>query len=416
MLLLLSAALAAEPLPVGHHVVVQKGAVLRYPGGEVVPGVPAIGFTATVVADDGDTLRVAPSVGSCAPSLKLARELELQFSVAEADLLPLVAAEASGANAQGQPWKVAVGTPLRVLDTEVELLLLSGLGVRLPRAGVTMASSVAGRGDVGRTWGEELYAKDGVYGRFGGQELRGAMGSLNVERAGGDVVWRDGCVSVQFTPATEPKAIGGIGGLIGGMAAGTARYPTGTAVTWADGSVAGRLRVDVPTSRFAEVDGARACSAWKLDAGTSFTTPQVRLCVEASTQVGASSPPPRGGGLGSGGSLGGISAGDSATLTFGDVQVEGSVDAAAVAQALTEQRPVLRYCYQRALVKNPKLEGSVLLRFAVDTAGVASGVSATGSMSDATVRDCVQGRVQRIKFPTGGAGIVHTRLDFAPKG
>jgi TonB family protein len=70
-----------------------------------------------------------------------------------------------------------------------------------------------------------------------------------------------------------------------------------------------------------------------------------------------------------------------------------------------------RYCYERALIQNPKLRGKVSVRFVISKEGSVSQVSDAGStMPDGEVKACVLAGFRRLSFPAppGGGQVVVT--------
>lgn len=62
----------------------------------------------------------------------------------------------------------------------------------------------------------------------------------------------------------------------------------------------------------------------------------------------------------------------------------------------------LRRCYERGLHKNPKLEGTVSVRFVIGRNGAVNNVSNAGSdLPDAGVVSCVVRSFYRLSFPPG---------------
>lgn len=65
-----------------------------------------------------------------------------------------------------------------------------------------------------------------------------------------------------------------------------------------------------------------------------------------------------------------------------------------------------RHCYEQALLKNPKLEGRVVVKFVIGLDGKVSSVSAGGDIPDATVPSCVGKHFHDLVFPKPEGGIV----------
>lgn len=98
----------------------------------------------------------------------------------------------------------------------------------------------------------------------------------------------------------------------------------------------------------------------------------------------------------------------------GRSQVRGTLDRAIIQRVIRAHRAKIRYCYERELVKQPKLSGKIVTSFVV---------SAEGSVSSATVKkstlgskgaeQCIVSALKRMKFPKPqGGGIVMVTYPF----
>lgn len=98
----------------------------------------------------------------------------------------------------------------------------------------------------------------------------------------------------------------------------------------------------------------------------------------------------------------------------GRSQVRGTLDKNIIQRVVRAHRAKIRYCYERELVKQPKLAGKVVTSFVV---------SAQGSVSSATVKkstlgskgaeQCIVSALKRMKFPKpNGGGIVMITYPF----
>jgi hypothetical protein len=121
----------------------------------------------------------------------------------------------------------------------------------------------------------------------------------------------------------------------------------------------------------------------------------------------------RGGDCASGGKCDGvISAGG------GEVVALGALDAALIDEVIKRHMSQIRYCYQRALPRNPSLGGKVGVKFTIAGDGSVSqaGVRST-TMNDGSVEGCIVGRFMRMRFPEpqgGGIVIVSYPFLFSP--
>ena len=106
----------------------------------------------------------------------------------------------------------------------------------------------------------------------------------------------------------------------------------------------------------------------------------------------------------------------SSTLTFGQVVVAGDLDREVIRRFLKHNQHKLVDCYDKQLVKRPKLRGSVLAKFTIDAKGSVTASSAAG-MNDGDVETCVAKTIQGIEFPaprSRGAVTATAPLTFAP--
>ena len=66
----------------------------------------------------------------------------------------------------------------------------------------------------------------------------------------------------------------------------------------------------------------------------------------------------------------------------------------------------LRYCYELGLKKDPKLTGSITLKFVISKTGTVTSSTLTGKMGQTTVEACSVKAVKRWKFPSNDDGVV----------
>ena len=78
----------------------------------------------------------------------------------------------------------------------------------------------------------------------------------------------------------------------------------------------------------------------------------------------------------------------------------------------------IRYCYERGLQKDPKLQGRITVKFVIDPSGKVTKASKGPSttLPDADVVQCVVRSFESMLFPRpqGGAVVVDYPIDFAP--
>ncbi len=82
--------------------------------------------------------------------------------------------------------------------------------------------------------------------------------------------------------------------------------------------------------------------------------------------------------------------------------VEGALDNALVRQIMHKRLRAFRYCYERALQKNPDLTGRVDTSFTITAAGRTADVTAVGMHQE--VSDCVRRLLLRMRYPKPEAG------------
>jgi len=84
----------------------------------------------------------------------------------------------------------------------------------------------------------------------------------------------------------------------------------------------------------------------------------------------------------------------------------GILDQGKVTKTVRKNMPALRNCYEKALKKNPTLEGKISVKFTIGTNGrVTSASAASDSIGDASVSSCVIDKFRGFVFdkPEGGS-------------
>ena len=125
-------------------------------------------------------------------------------------------------------------------------------------------------------------------------------------------------------------------------------------------------------------------------------------------------------GFGSGsGRLGGSHGGSRAKVQAATASTAGSGLPPEVIQRIVRQRlGAIRYCYEKAMTKNPTLGGKVAVRFTIDATGAVSSASAADTtIADAEMVSCVVGAVRGLSFPqpeNGGTLVVTYPFNFSP--
>ncbi len=92
----------------------------------------------------------------------------------------------------------------------------------------------------------------------------------------------------------------------------------------------------------------------------------------------------------------------------------GEIDEAVIRRILIENQASIRYCFQKAQMKNPELQGKIVVRVTVDADGNVSNIEVDEStIEDQEMVSCVLRMVRRWKFPaTGGEVIFSLPLVF----
>lgn len=204
---------------------------------------------------------------------------------------------------------------------------------------------------------------------------------------------------------------------------------------WADGSTAGQVVSDRTFFTNPREENGNQC--WEV-AITRAKVPTVPLCfksgdireVESSAAaggigglVGAGGLGFRGGGAAGGGTIGHgggtSSAGGGKTKTKTKIKgsspiVLGGLDKLLIQRIVRSNINQVRYCYEKSLVKNPKLSGKVVVKFVINKKGsVDSSKVKSTTVSDPEVGKCIAKAAKRWKFPTPrGGGIVIVSYPF----
>jgi hypothetical protein len=97
-------------------------------------------------------------------------------------------------------------------------------------------------------------------------------------------------------------------------------------------------------------------------------------------------------------------------------QSEGYLDAAEVKRIVSRALPAIKGCYERALPRNPTLEGRLEVKFTVTGSGKVSSAAIGANELNAQVGACVTGVFERLRFPRpeGGAARFAYPFFFTP--
>ena len=107
---------------------------------------------------------------------------------------------------------------------------------------------------------------------------------------------------------------------------------------------------------------------------------------------------------------------DLGQVAAGQVVVTGGLDVAEIRRVIARHTNEIRFCYERALLKNPKLAGKLVVKFTVGADGSVTKVELVEStLADPNVGACVLARWKRWRFPEGPAAFQVTYpLAFTP--
>lgn len=92
----------------------------------------------------------------------------------------------------------------------------------------------------------------------------------------------------------------------------------------------------------------------------------------------------------------------------------GSIDTAAVKAVFDQHEAELQKCYERALKRDPALEGRVSVYMRIEPSGRTSTVRASSpTLTDSAAIDCMERAVRSWQFPSPEGGAVELRKPFA---
>jgi TonB family protein len=102
------------------------------------------------------------------------------------------------------------------------------------------------------------------------------------------------------------------------------------------------------------------------------------------------------------------------------VTAQGALDKEIIRRIVRRHLNEVKYCYDQALVRQPKLDGRVVVKFTISGTGqvLASFVQST-TLGSPAVEMCVANAVKRWDFPAprqGGLAIVSYPFTFSPAG
>ena len=103
--------------------------------------------------------------------------------------------------------------------------------------------------------------------------------------------------------------------------------------------------------------------------------------------------------------------GSGGPVEAGDPSATGALDKNIIRRYIRRNLARIRLCYERQLLVDPKLSGTVTAKFAIEPDGSVSGVSASGLHAD--VDSCVASVIAKIQFPKPrGGGYVNVTYPF----
>jgi hypothetical protein len=100
-------------------------------------------------------------------------------------------------------------------------------------------------------------------------------------------------------------------------------------------------------------------------------------------------------------------------VNIGTATAVGDLDKNTIRRYVRQKLPQIEYCYQRQLVVQPSLSGTVNTQFTIDGNGKVIQVKATG-IGSSEVESCVEATIRSIQFPkpTGGGMVNVTSYPF----
>ena len=101
-------------------------------------------------------------------------------------------------------------------------------------------------------------------------------------------------------------------------------------------------------------------------------------------------------------------------VSTGPPVVFGALDKEIIRRVINQHRAQIKYCYERELIKHPKLQGKIKVFFVISGTGrVSKSKVSQSTMNNDRVEDCIVRRVRFWKFPAPkGGGVVHVNYPF----
>jgi TonB family protein len=101
-------------------------------------------------------------------------------------------------------------------------------------------------------------------------------------------------------------------------------------------------------------------------------------------------------------------------ISVGQPIIMGSLSMEIIRQVINSHRDQIKYCYEQALTRNPKLGGKVAIRFTISPKGyVTQATVSQTTMNNSSMEGCVTQKIRTWKFPEPkGGGIVIVNYPF----
>jgi hypothetical protein len=99
-------------------------------------------------------------------------------------------------------------------------------------------------------------------------------------------------------------------------------------------------------------------------------------------------------------------------ISLGKASVRGDLDKTIIRRYLRRRLPQIRYCYEKELLRSPKLAGRATAEFTIESTGRVSSAKVTG-LGNRAVESCLQKVLRTMQFPQAkGGGIVLVKYPF----
>lgn len=103
----------------------------------------------------------------------------------------------------------------------------------------------------------------------------------------------------------------------------------------------------------------------------------------------------------------------SAQIPDDEVVIAGTLSKEEVERVINNKMGQIKYCYEKELVKNPKLGGKIVTNFIIGLQGSVTRSSiSTSTMANPVVESCISSVMRSLKFPKPGGGTVEVFFPF----